>query len=324
MPTSTACDLSQRCDVRVLVTGGSGFVGRRLVAVLRERGDDVHSAAPSRGDDEHIPLDLTDGDNVRAVVEMVRPELVFHLAAQSFVPTSLEDPFETFRVNVDGTAYLLEALRAQTSPAPRLIFTSSAEVYGPRPAADMPLRETLPLRPSNPYAASKAAGEALVLGWHHSYGIDAVISRAFNHIGAGQDPRFAVPAFAQRLARVAAGSERVMHVGNVESERDFLDVRDVVGAYVALAERGVPGEIYNVCSGNAVKMREVLRRLVNLAGVPVEIREDPGLLRSSENPKSVGDPTKLKRTTGWSPKIDLAESLGEIYAEARARETELI
>ncbi|HEY1727939.1 MAG TPA: GDP-mannose 4,6-dehydratase [Candidatus Baltobacteraceae bacterium] len=302
--------------MRVLVTGGSGFVGRRLVAALRERGDDVISAAPSHGDDQHLPLDLTDAENVRAVVEMVQPEVVYHLAAQSFVPVSIEDPVTTYRVNVDGTAYLLEALRELK---PRLLFVSSAEVYGRRSQEDMPLRETLPPRPTNPYAASKAAGEALVLGWHHSYGIDAVISRAFNHIGAGQDARFAVPAFAHRLAKIASGQDRVLNVGNVESERDFLDVRDVVAAYIALADRGSSGEVYNVCSGQAVKMREVLRRLVNIAGVPVEIREDPELMRTSgEVLRSVGDPSKLKRTTGWSPRISLADSLREVYEEARA------
>jgi GDP-4-dehydro-6-deoxy-D-mannose reductase len=247
---------------------------------------------------------------------MVQPDVVYHLAAQSFVPASIEDPLTTYRVNVDGTAFLLEALRELK---PRLLFVSSAEVYGRRPQEDMPLRETLPPRPANPYAASKAAGEALVLGWHHAYGIDAVISRAFNHIGAGQDHRFAVPAFAQRLARIAGGQEGVLNVGNVESERDFLDVRDVVAAYIALADRGVGGEIYNVCSGQAVKMREVLRRLVNIAGVPVEIREDPELMRASgEVLRSVGDPSKLKRTTGWSPRISLADSLREVYEEARA------
>ena len=302
--------------MRALVTGGSGFVGRRLVAALRERGDEVVSAAPSQGNDEHLPLELTDPENVRAVVEMVRPEVVFHLAAQSFVPASIEDPLTTYRVNVDGTAYLLEALR---DIKPRLLFASSAEIYGRRPQEDMPLRETLPPRPANPYAASKAAGEALVIGWHHSYGIDAVVSRAFNHIGAGQDQRFAVAAFAQRLARIAGGQERVLNVGNVESERDFLDVNDVVAAYIALADRGAAGEVYNVCSGQAVKMREVLRRLVNIAGVPVEIREDPDLMRASgEVLRSVGDPSKLKRTTGWSPRISLADSLREVYEEARA------
>ena len=308
--------------MRVLVTGGSGFVGRRLVGALRDRGDEVIPAAPSRGDDQNIPLELTDPENVRAVVEFTRPDLVFHLAAQSFVPASIEDPMTTYRVNVDGTAYLLESLRAFSESEgvkPRLVFASSAEVYGKRPQEDMPLRETLPPRPTNPYAASKAAGEALVLGWHQAYGIDAVVSRAFNHIGAGQDPRFAVSAFAHRLARIAGGQERVLTVGNVESERDFLDVHDVVGAYIALADRGAAGEIYNVCSGAAVKMREVLRRLVNIAGVAVEIREDPELMRGSEVMRSVGDPSKLKRTTGWAPRVSLADSLREVYEEARAK-----
>ena len=307
---------------RVLVTGGSGFVGRRLVDALRERGDDVVSAAPSGN--EGLPLDLTDPLSVRGVVERVRPELVFHLAAQTFVPASLDDPLHTYHVNIDGTAYLLEALREQQhggGPNPRLLFTSSAEVYGRRPLEDMPLRETLPPAPANPYAASKAAGEALVLGAHAAFGLDAVITRAFNHIGPGQNARFVVPAFAHGLARVAAGRDSILWVGNVEPERDFLDVRDVVQAYVALADRGAAGEIYNVCSGNAVKVREILRRLVNIAGVAVEIREDPALVRQSDVLRSVGDPAKVKRTTGWSPRISLADSLAEIYAEARAAET---
>ena len=310
--------------MRVLVTGGSGFVGRRLVEALRSRGYDVVSAAPAHGSDAHVPFQLTDADNVRSVVETVRPEVVFHLAAQAFIPESIEHPLETYRVNVEGTANLLEALRAQVAregSKVRLVFASSAEVYGKRPAEDMPLRETLPPRPVNPYAASKAAGEALIVGWSQAFGFDAVIGRAFNQIGAGQDTRFAVAAFAQRLARIASGQEQILHVGNVESERDFLDVHDVVAAYIALAERGASGEVYNVCSGVAVKMREILRRLVNIAGVPVEIREDPALMRASEVTRSVGDPSKLKRTTGWAPRIGLADSLKEIYEEARARET---
>lgn len=311
--------------MRALVTGGSGFVGRRLVEALRERGDEAFSASPSLGTDDHIPLDLNDADNVRAVVELARPELVFHLAAQTFVPASLERPLETYGTNIDGTAYLIEALRAQHEdggPKPRLIFASSAEVYGRRPLEDLPFREPLAPKPANPYAASKAAGEALVLASHAAYGIDAVITRAFNHIGPGQDPRFAVPAFAQRLARIAGGADPVLLVGNVETERDFLDVRDVVQAYLALAERGIAGEIYNVCSGVAVKMREILKRLVNIAAVPVEIREDPELMRPSDVPRSVGDPAKLKRTTGWAPRIALGESLKEVYEEARGRERE--
>jgi GDP-4-dehydro-6-deoxy-D-mannose reductase len=302
--------------MRVLVTGGSGFVGRRLVQELRSRGHDVVSAAP-HGGDAHVPFELTDPQSVQSAVESVRPELVFHLAAQAFVPESLEQPHQTYRVNVGGTANLLEALRGSNA---RLVFASSAEVYGKRPAEDMPLRETLPPRPTNPYAASKAAGEALILGWSQAFGFEAIIGRAFNQIGAGQDTRFAVAAFAQRLARIANGQERILRVGNVESERDFLDVGDVVAAYIALAERGISGEIYNVCSGAVVKMREVLRRLVNIAGVPVEIREDPALVRASEITRSVGDPNKLKRTTGWAPRINLADSLREIYSEAYARE----
>ena len=203
-------------------------------------------------------------ENLHAAFDLAQPDAVFHLAAQAFVPRALEAPAETYKTNVTGTANVLQALREHTERSKRkvrLVFVSSAEIYGAQPQSAMPIVESCAPSPANPYAASKAAAEALVLGEVRSFGVDAVITRAFNHIGPGQNERFAVPSFAAQLAAIASGGEPVLLVGNLEAKRDFLDVRDVVGAYAALAERGESGQTYNVCSGTAVSMREILAEL---------------------------------------------------------------
>lgn len=304
--------------MRVLVTGASGFVGKHLLAALRAH-DHLPIAAGRPGEgDAFLPLEITDADAVRDCLSVVQPEAVIHLAAQASVPAAIADPQETARINAGGTLNLLEAIRA-TEPSTRLVFISSAEVYGIQPREHMPLAETLAPQPANPYAASKAAAEAYVTAWARTFGANAVIARAFNHIGPGQDQRFVVGSFARQLAAIAAGAEAKMFVGNLEAERDFLDVRDVVEAYVALLERGDPGEAYNICAGRAVSIKEVLRILVTIARVPVEIREDPERMRPSDVPLLLGDARKLRDATGWAPRIALNASLRDIYADAQAR-----
>jgi GDP-4-dehydro-6-deoxy-D-mannose reductase len=197
-----------------------------------------------------------------------------------------------------------------------LVFTSSAEVYGRQPPENIPLRETCALNPANPYAASKAAAEMLLLGEAHTFGLDVVIARAFNHIGPGQNERFVVASFAAQLAKIAAGGAPQLFVGNLDAKRDFLDVRDVVRAYVALARDGAAGEIYNVCSGTARSIRDVLRELIIAAHVPVEVRDDPGRMRPSDVPLFVGDASKLRAATGWEPHIAFAASIRDIYRAA--------
>jgi GDP-4-dehydro-6-deoxy-D-mannose reductase len=216
---------------------------------------------------------------------------------------------------------VLEAVRAlHRDAAPvRTLIVSSAEVYGRQRPERMPLDEQTPVRPENPYAASKAAAETYALVWSRIYGLDVVVARAFNHIGPGQDARFVVPSFAHQLAEIAAGGPRVMHVGNLAAERDFLDVRDVVAAYLLLLANGRAGDVFNVCSGRAVAIREVLRQLVTIARVPVEIRDDPARMRPSDVPVLFGDATKLRAETGWEPRFTLAASLREIYDDACAR-----
>ena len=307
--------------MRALVTGGNGFVGKHLAAALRAHGSDVVTAGRAGdGEADDLPLELSDAGSVRDALEHARPDVVFHLAAQTFVPEATRDPLATYDVNALGTARLFEALRQiGARPAPRVLVASSGEVYGARAAAEQPLREDLVPLPATPYAASKVASEAFALAAARTYGIPTLVTRAFNHIGPGQSERFAVASFAHGLAAIAAGAKPVLDVGNLAARRDFLDVRDVVEAYVALAERGTEGEIYNVCSGSAVAIQEVLRQLIMTARVAVEVREDPARLRPSDVPLAYGDNAKLRAATAWEPRYSLAQSLRDIYADARAR-----
>lgn len=305
--------------MRALVTGAGGFVGRHLTAVLRREGAEVCACCGPRDDVEgDLTLDVTDTPAIRSALESFRPTVIFHLAAQTFVPNALQTPTATYEANVMGTAGLAQAVRECAASA-RILFASSAEVYGAREPTDYPLRESLDLRPRNPYGASKAAAEMLLLGEARSFGTDVVIARAFNHIGPGQHERFSIASFAAQLARIAGGAPPQLWVGNLGAARDFLDVRDVVEAYVALARDGERAEVYNVCSGAAITIRDVLRELIGIARVPVEVREDTARLRAVEIPVSVGDPAKIRGRTGWSPKISLLQSLRDTYQSARER-----
>lgn len=307
--------------MRALVTGASGFVGEYLVAALRRDGAEVLPCGGPRDGGDYFPIDLNDVASLERALEAARPQVVFHLAAQTFVPQALESPLETYDVNAMGTARLAEAMRRYPGAPPRLIFASTAEVYGPRPASDYPLRENLDLQPGNPYGASKAAAEAMLRAAACGFRGDVVIARSFNHIGPHQSERFAVASFAAQLARIARGAPPQLRVGDLTAARDFLDVRDVVEAYLALARsRSTPlrtgCEVYNVCSGRAVAIRDVLRELIAIARVPVEVREDPERMRASETPLTVGDPSKLRERTGWAPKIPLVQTLRDVYEGA--------
>ncbi len=254
------------------------------------------------------------------IVDAAAPDAIVHLAGQAFVPQSVADPLETLAVNAGGTAHVLEAARAYRDRmrAPlRVLVVSSAEVYGIQRPDRMPLGETAAVQPANAYAASKLAAEAYAQAWQRSYGLDVVVARPFNHIGPGQDERFVVASFARQLAKIAAGAPAVMHVGNLEAQRDFLDVRDVVEAYLLLIANGRPGDVYNISSGRTVAIREVLRQLITIARVPVEVRDDPERMRSSDLPILSGDATKLRAATGWEPHYSLAASLRDIYAAAQ-------
>lgn len=308
--------------MRVLVTGADGFVGGHLLRTLARHGGYEAFAGylpstplpPAPGPAaEPVPLDVTDPESVEAAIERVRPDHVVHLAAQSSVGRSLEDPLGTWAVNATGTLLLAETLR-RAGGRVRLLVISSAEVYGA--VDDRPISEELPLRPTTPYGASKAAAEMAALQAGREGGLEVVVARSFNHTGPGQDERFVLPSMARQLARIRAGeAEPVLRVGNLSARRDFLDVRDVVAAYLTLIERGVAGGVYNVGSGVARSLREVVARLVEISGTGAAIEVDPARLREVDIPVLYGSAERL-RGLGWAPAIDLDRTLRDLFDEA--------
>lgn len=253
-------------------------------------------------------LDVTSDLSVAAAVSEARPEGVLHLAGQASVGASFADPLATWEVNATGTLRLLSALAEGT----RFLLASSAEVYGVVPEEEQPIREERALRPPNPYAASKAAAEMAAVQASLSGRVAAVVARSFNHTGPGQDTRFALPSFARQLAAMREGvGERVLRVGNLEARRDFLDVRDVVRAYVVLLEHGVAGEVYNVCSGRAHRLRDVVDAMVALTDAAIRVEVDPARVRPVDVPLLRGDAARL-HSLGWMPRIALEETLRDL------------
>ena len=299
--------------MKVLVTGGSGFVGRYLARDCAEAGDEVVSIDRSGAN----PLDITNREAVHDTLERVRPEVVYHLAALSHVGDSWNDPTLVLRVNVEGTANVLDAARA--AAVSRVIVIGSAEEYGRVEEQDLPLGEDSPLRPSTPYGVSKIAASFLALQAHLAYGLDVVRVRAFSHTGPGQSDRFLVPALAQRIARAERDGRDEILVGSLDPVRDLSDVRDVVRAYRLIAMHGHSGAVYNVCSGTGVSVREIAERLVAAARHPLQITVDQALVRPVEVPRLVGDATRVRADTGWLPSYSLDDTLSAVLDDARNR-----
>jgi GDP-4-dehydro-6-deoxy-D-mannose reductase len=292
--------------VRALVTGAKGFVGSWLTAHLVESGDDVVAI-------DH-EVDITDGEALRAAVVDAAPDVVYHLAALTSVGRSWTDPSEVFRVNAVGTLYLLEAARSCAHP-PRVLVTSSAEVYGAVPPDLLPVTEGAPLAPVTPYAASKVAAEYLGVQAYLAHGLPVLRMRPFNHVGPGQSSAFVVSALAERIVEARrAGAESIV-VGNLTARRDLTDVRDVVRAYRLLAERGVAGEVYNVCSGRDIAIADVALQLQSLAGVELRFDLDPALSRPVDVPVVRGDYAKLHEATGWEPRLSLERTLLDVLEQ---------
>lgn len=288
-----------------LVTGDTGFVGRYVLAQLPGC---VGLSALCPG------IDIRDRAALVACLENVRPARVIHLAAQSFVPESFRDPEATFAVNFTGTFRLLEALQA-TGFSGRLLFVGTGDVYGPVAAHELPLAEDRPLRPTNPYAVSKVAAEALCGQWSRSRdtGFGIVMARPFNHIGPGQSTAFAVADFARQVAEIRAGHRPpVLVTGNIDVTRDFTDVADIVRAYGMLLESGGNGEVYNVCSGVERSMRGIIECLLRLAGTAARIETDPARHRPADQPRVYGDNGRLAAATGWQPEIPFEDTLKNI------------
>ena len=294
--------------MRVFVTGAGGFVGGHLLPRLRSGGAEVFSS------DREV--DVTDRERVCAAIHSARPDALIHLAAQSSVAASIEDPLEAFRINFLGSLNVLAAMQKE-APRGRVLMIGSSDAYGSEVGGEEPIAESQPLRPESPYARSKAAAEFLgTIAAEH--GLDVVRVRAFTHIGAGQADHFVASSFARQIVEIAEGlREPVLRVGNLDSVRDFLDVRDVVDAYWLLLDPSVPADVYNVASGRGLRVRSLLDELVELAGVELEVEIDPKRYRASD--RRIGDASRLRAATGWEPMVPLRQTLEDLLRYWRER-----
>ncbi len=295
--------------VRAYLTGGTGFVGEWLLRHLSDAGDTAVAPGPE--------IDVTDPAIIAADLRAAEPDVVYHLAALTQVAQSWREPAETFRVNAMGTLNLLEAAASCEVP-PVVVLVSSAEVYGPAPATGT-LDEHAELRPVTPYAASKVAAEFLGLQAFLGRGLRVVRARPFNHVGPGQVDEFVVAALARRMVEAELRNGGDVKVGNLAASRDFTDVRDVVRAYRLLAEKGVAGEVYNVCSGRAISIAALAEQLAGMLSCEVRLVEDPDLFRPVEVPVLVGDASKLVAATSWRPTIELGKTLSDVLDYWRGR-----
>ncbi len=318
--------------MKILVTGGGGFAGRHLLRELAQRDgcelfattlDDTYPTVLHDADLSAVcwvPMDVTAVESVETALEETRPDLVYHLAGQSSVGESIENPIATWAVNATGTQQLVVAMAAMSTPPARVVIVSSAEVYGSVERDFQPIVEDAEVRPVTPYGASKAAAELVSLQVGRASGIEVVVTRSFNHIGPGQDGRFVLPSIARQLTRIGRGkAEPIVRIGNLEVTRDFLDVRDAVRAYVRLMDTGEVGAAYNVCSGVGLSLLAVVTRLIEVSGTGARLEVDPRRLRSVDIDTLVGDPAKLA-SLGWVPRIGLDESLRDLLGEAETLE----
>ncbi|MYL10356.1 MAG: NAD-dependent epimerase/dehydratase family protein [Acidimicrobiia bacterium] len=299
---------------RALVTGARGFVGTPLVDHLNACADDVIEVDRVIGSPP-----IEDAGAIAELIAETKPDAVYHLAGQSDVAASWSDPMGTFLVNADGTLNVVRA--CIDAGVERLLAVTSSDIYGMVSPDELPITEHAPLRPVNPYAASKAAAEMVCIQGFLGHGLGVIRARAFNHLGPGQSERFLAPALAARIARNELSRTSVVPVGNLSARRVFTDERDVVRAYRLLVIDGEPGEAYNVCSGRDVAVSEIAKILLDLAKFPMSLEQDDRLFRPVDLPVQRGDNAKLRATTGWAPEIDLTDTLTDTLEDARNAQT---
>ncbi len=317
--------------MRVLITGVTGFAGSHLAEfILAEHPDaEVFGTMRWRSRTENIrdveskiqllECDLRDLSSAKQLMERVNPDRIFHLAAQSFVPSSWNAPAESLTTNIIGQLNVFESVRAMKTD-PWIQIACSSEEYGMVYENELPIKETNPLRPLSPYAVSKVGQDYLGYQYHQSFGLKVIRTRGFNHDGPRRGDVFVSSNFAKQIVMIEKGKKPpVMYVGNLEARRDFTDVRDMVrGYWLALDGNCEPGEAYNLCSGTDYCIQDVLDMLIEMSGQKVEVREDPERLRPSDVPVLLGDASKFKAATGWEPTIPYEQTLQDMLDYWRA------
>jgi GDP-4-dehydro-6-deoxy-D-mannose reductase len=306
--------------VRVLITGITGFAGSHLADhCLAQPGVEVHGIVRWRSRTENIEhlhgkvafheCDLRDASSTRDVLDALRPDRIFHLAAQSFVPTSWKAPTESLTTNIIGQLNVFEAVR-KTGLKCRIQLACSSEEYGMTHESELPIKETNPLRPLSPYGVSKVGQDLLGYQYFMSYKMDIVRTRGFNHEGPRRPPVFVMSDFAKQIVDIERGRrDPVLYVGNLDAKRDFTDVRDMVKAYWLALEKGKPGEVYNICQEKSWSIREMLDQLLALSTAKIDVKTDPSRLRPSDVMLLLGDCSKFRADTGWKPVIPFEQTL---------------
>lgn len=310
--------------MRVLITGVTGFVGSHMAEFALAQGAEVFGACRWRSNTENIDhiknqinvveMDLRDSSSVRETLVKTKPDYVVHLAGQSYVFASWHAPAETLTTNAIGQVNLLEAIRHEGAPFPRVLIACSSEEYGLVQEQDLPITEETALQPLSPYAVSKVAQDFLGFQYSRNYGIPCFRVRAFNHEGPRRGESFVTSTFARQIAEIEAGLlEPVLMVGNLKAHRDYTDVRDIVRGYWLVLEKGEAGEVYNLCSGRTWAVQEILDFLLTQSKVKgIEVREDPARLRPSDMPLVVGSAEKICKRTGWVPEIPFEQTLRDV------------
>jgi GDP-4-dehydro-6-deoxy-D-mannose reductase len=316
--------------MKVLITGITGFAGSHLADYILGRGDaEVIGILRWRSRTENIEhfrdrvrlveCDLRDASSVRDVLDETRPDWIFHLAAQSFVPTSWTAPTESLVTNILGQLNIFEAVK-KLHLMPRIELACSSEEYGLVHEDELPIRESNPLRPLSPYAVSKVGQDMLGYQYWMSFKLPVIRTRGFNHEGPRRGPVFVCSDFAKQIADIEKGRrEPVVRVGNLDARRDFTDVRDIVRAYWLALEKGEPGEVYNLCSGRAWTIREMLDMLLGMSTQKIRVVQDPARMRPSDVPVLLGDASRFRDRTGWEPTIPFEQTMRDLLAYWRER-----
>ncbi len=310
--------------MKVLITGITGFAGSHLADYILEhiKGAKIFGIERPRSRRDNVKhirerikffdCDIKDYSSVKLIMKKIKPDLVFHLAAQTFVPTSWTAPAETLATNILGELNIFEAIR-DVGINPRIQIAGSSEEYGFVCKKDLPIKETCPLKPLSPYAVSKIGQDYLAYQYVKSYGLKAIATRGFNHTGPRRGESFVCSNFAMQIVKIEKKLQSPkIKVGNLDAIRDFTDVRDMVKGYWMILQKGKPGDVYNICSGEGIRIRDVLKELLSLSNIKIKVEEDKKRRRPSDVPVLIGDNSKVRRQTGWKPEIPFKNTLRDL------------